>query len=97
MTEAVLGLVDRIRNHEITLDAAVGEAIGAASVCWTDHFQEFDSERAQAIVQELQEAIYWAIEIAINQQSIDTLANKPDWELGELIFQAPIMGFEEEN
>jgi hypothetical protein len=53
--------------------------------------------RAQEIVQELQEAIYWSIEIAINQQSIDTLANTADWELGELIFQAPIMGFEEEN
>jgi hypothetical protein len=96
MTEAVLGLVDRIRNHEITLDAAVGEAIGAASVCWGED-GVFDSVRAQEIVQELQEAIYWSIEIAINQQSIDTLANTADWELGELIFQAPIMGFEEEN
>jgi hypothetical protein len=96
MTEAVLGLVDRIRNHEITLDAAVGEAIGAASVCWGED-GVFDSVRAQEIVQELQEAIYWSIEIAINQQSIDTLANTADWKLGELIFQAPIMGFEEEN
>jgi hypothetical protein len=91
MTEAVLGLVDRIRNHEITLDAAVGEAIGAASVCWGED-GVFDSVRAQEIVQELQEAIYWSIEIAINQQSIDTLANTADWKLGELIFQAPIMG-----
>jgi hypothetical protein len=96
MTTTNLNLVDRIRNHEITLDAAVGEAIGAASVCWGED-GVFDSVRAQEIVQELQEAIYWSIEIAINQQSIDTLANTADWELGELIFQAPIMGFEEEN
>lgn len=75
-----------------TLAAAVHEALGGASVCWDDN-GVFIPERALGIGRDLLLAIATFTTIAINQQSLDVRADMADWELAELIFQAPAMGY----
>tara|TARA_B100000378_G_scaffold255538_1_gene232644 strand:+ start:648 stop:959 length:312 start_codon:yes stop_codon:yes gene_type:complete len=96
-----LNLVERARDAALngfTLRNALGEAVGYASLYWkTTPEGEFDSSAASALVTELEAAIAKFVQIAINQQSIDAQADMADWELVELIFQAPAMGIEPEG
>lgn len=91
-----LKLAERARDSALTgftLDNAIGEALGAASVCW-DEDRVFDSVAATEIWADLRAAIAKFTQIAINQQSIDAGYGAADWEIAELIFQAPAMGFD---
>lgn len=79
-----------------TLNNALAEALGAASVCWTPK-GVFESEQATAILVDLRDAIMAFTQIAINQQAIDARCGWADWEIAELIFQAPVMDFDQES
>ncbi len=74
-----------------TIDGTIRVAVGAASVCWDDD-GGFISERALEIANDLKLAIAEYLRIAINQQSLDAQIGMADWELVELIMQAPVMG-----
>ena len=74
-----------------TIDGTIRVAIGAASVCW-DADGVFMSERALEIASDMKRAIAEYLRIAINQQSLDAQIGMADWELVELIMQAPVMG-----
>lgn len=90
---STLNLAERAQDAPLNgfnLNAAIGEALGAASVCWTQD-GVFDSERAVAIIRDLNDAVEVFLRIAINQQSIDVLANTADTVLAERIMQAPAM------
>ena len=73
-----------------TIDGTIRVALGAASVCWDDD-GAFMAKRANEIADDLKRALAEYLCIAINQQSIDVRADMADWELVELIMQAPVM------
>lgn len=82
-----------------TLTNAIREALGSASVCWNDtgEGRVFDPERAIEVADDLRGALAEFLRIAINQQSLDARADMADWEMVELILQAPAIGWPEDG
>lgn len=96
MTGNTLNLAARAKESALTgftLNNAIHEAIGAASVCWGEG-GVFDEGAAMGVAKELQEGVAEFVRVAINQQSLDARADTADWELVKLIFQAPAIGWE---
>lgn len=93
-----LNLIARAKESAtttFTLKDAIGEAIGYASLCWTEIPQgTFDSDQAAAVASELQQAIAEFLRGAINAQGLDADLGMTDWETAEIILQTPRMGFE---
>lgn len=73
-----------------TIDGTIRVALGAASVCWDDD-GVFMEKRANKVADDLKLAFAEYLRIAINQQSLDAQIGMADWELVELIMQAPVM------
>lgn len=74
----------------LTLGQAIGEALGAASVCW-DENGVFLSDRAVDIQRDLEAAIRKLVQIGINQGSVDAKLGIADFELTAQIFAAPAL------
>lgn len=93
-----LNLVARAKESAtttFTLKDAIGEAIGYASLCWSEIPQgTFDSDRAAAVAHDLQGAIAEFLRGAINAQGLDADLGMADWEAVEIILQTPRMGFD---
>lgn len=95
MTETMRDRARDAANNGFTLTNAIHEALGTASVCWieTDDGRVFDSEAALDVAAGFQQALAEFLRVAINQQSLDARATMADWEMVELILQAPAIGW----
>ncbi len=92
-----LNLAARARNGAsigFGLSEAIGEAIGYASMCWSEvPAGTFESDRASAVAKDLENAIGIFIQRAVNEQAIDAGYGAADWEIAELIGQSQAFGF----
>ena len=92
-----LRLAERLANGEIDLSYAMGEAAGAISVCW-DEDGIFLSDRADAILEDLQDALAKAVELAVETADLGSAIERGGWEnwrVTELLLQQPSLGFVE--
>lgn len=98
MTDVMTTRAKDAETNGFTAAQAIRETIGFASTCWTEtpEGRVFEPELAALAGDHLMDALAILLRIAINQQSIDALAGMADWELVELILQAPVMGWEED-
>jgi hypothetical protein len=91
----VLRLAERLGQGEIDFTDAMGEAAGAISVCW-DESGVFLADRANGILEDLQDALAIAVETAVNNSGLAAMTGYLGWEITELLLQQPIMGFDGE-
>jgi hypothetical protein len=71
-----------------TFEALVAEIVGRSSTLMAGD-RVFDEREANQVVVEALIAIQEFIRVAINQQSIDAQTGMADWQIVELIAQAP--------
>lgn len=90
-------LIDLARNASTNgltvrdiINAAVARGIAEEVMGDEDDF----AAALDAITEDAVAAVAKLVEIAINQQSIDAQLGIADWELVELIFQAPVMNMD---
>jgi hypothetical protein len=87
---------DRARDAALngfTFDALMHEIVGRASTLMAGD-REFDDREATQVAVDAEAAVLEFLRVAINQQSIDAAADMADWEIAELIGQAPCFGME---
>ena len=95
-----LNLTARAKGASLTgfsLKDAIGEALGYASMCWSETPSGvFESTAAAAIVDDLHMAVAAFLTGAINAQGLDAELGMADWKVVELIAQEHRMGYESE-
>lgn len=74
-----------------TFDQLMHEVVGRSSVLMAGN-RVFDEREAIEVAEAAKAAILEILRVAINQQGVDTIAGMADWELVELIAQAPCWG-----
>jgi len=77
-----------------TFAELVREIVGRSSTLMAGD-RVFDTHEANVVADEAEQGILEFLRVAINQQSLDVRADMADWELVELIAQAPCFGFSE--
>ena len=90
---------DRAQNAAttgFTFAELIGEVVGRSSTLMAGD-RVFDADEATEVADGAEQGILEFLRVAINQQGIDSLAGMADWELVELIAQAPCFGFEVET
>lgn len=88
---------DRARDSALsgfTFTQIIHEVVGRASTLMAGD-RAFDGNEAADVADNAEQGILEFLRVAINQQGLDSLAGMADWEMVELIAQAPCFGFEE--
>jgi hypothetical protein len=108
-TTTPLHFVARIEEGSLTgftLDEALGEAVGYASMCWTDRViykgkygrsdvteRVFDSDKAHALIEELRGAVKAAVAEAVEQAQLGAATGWANHEVADLLLQQEAFGF----
>lgn len=88
--------VEQAKNAPLngfTFDELIHQVVGRASTLMAGD-RVFDGREATQVAVEARDAALEFLRCAINQQGIDANADMADWELAELIAQAPCFGIE---
>lgn len=90
---------DRARDAALsgfTFTELIREIVGRSSTLMVGD-RAFDPREADDIADAAEQGVLEFLRVAINQQAIDAEIGYPDWQVVELIAQAPCFGLEAES
>lgn len=91
--------VEQAKNAPLsgfTFDELMRQVVGRASTLMAGD-RVFDGREATQVAIEARDAVLEFLRVAINQQAIDAEIGWADWQVVEMIAQAPCFGLEAES